>query len=207
MSDRGPRLCALFDEIASRVGTASLRTIGFTGAVLDEGASTLALGTALSLAALEESPVLLVDANWPRPSLTADAGATARPGLSDALRGVVQLDRAVLPTGRRGLAFLPAGSSAGSRPSLDDLGGFLDAALGRYRTVVVDLPPALAEESVVLAWAASLQQLFVVVRNGVTPLALVRRAIDEVALEQPQVVLNRTNATAIPAAPQRAAVI
>jgi len=45
-------------------------------------------------------------------------------------------------------------------------------------------------ESMVLPWAASLQQLFIVVRSGVTPLSLARRAVDEISVERPQVILN-----------------
>ena len=89
---------------------------------------------------------------------------------------------------------LAAGEVDGQRPPLEDLSSFLTDALSEFSAVVADLPPALAGESVVLAWGAALEQLFVVVRSGVTPLALVRRAIQEAALEQPQIVLNRATA-------------
>ncbi|HEV8534268.1 MAG TPA: hypothetical protein VGR87_00895 [Candidatus Limnocylindria bacterium] len=206
MTDRSGRLCGVFDGVATRIRTAELRTIGFTGAVFGEGASTLALGTSLSLAALDQGPVLLVDANWLRPSLTTDAAVASGPGLAEVLRGDAQLDQVLVPTGRAQLSFLAAGTVDGRRPPLDSLPSFLDQALTKFGAVVADLPPALAGDSVVLPWAASLQQLFVVVRSGVTPLALVRRAIEEVALERPQVVLNRMPAgTAGSTAPPRVA--
>jgi len=190
VNDRNKRLCGLFDGLANRVRVAQLRTIGFTGAVFGEGASTLALGTSLSLAAAEAGPVLLVDANWLGPTLTEDAGGASRVGLAEVLRGEVTLADALLQTSRGGLAFLPAGELNGQSP-VGAISAFLDEALTQFSTVVADLPPALAGEPVVVPWAASLQQLFVVVRNGVTPLALVRRAVEQVALEKPQVVLNR----------------
>ena len=202
MTDRNGRLSSLFDGVAARVRTAELRTIGFTGAVFGEGASTLALGTSLSLAAIDQGPVLLVDANWLRPSLTTDAAVGSGRGLSDVLRGEAHLNQVLVPTGRARLSFLAAGPVDGQRPSLDSLPAFLDEALTAFSAVVVDLPPALAGDSVVLPWAASLQQLFVVVRSGVTPLALVRRAIEEVALERPQVVLNRMPAGSAGSTPQ-----
>lgn len=205
MTDRNGRLCGLFDGLAARVRSAELRTIGFTGAVSGEGASTLALGTAVSLAGLDPGSVLLVDANWLRPSLTSDAGVASGPGLADVLRGDADLGQVVVPTGRPRLSFLAAGAVDGDRPPLGGLPSFLDRALAEFNAIVADLPPALAGESVVVPWAASLQQLFVVVRNGVTPLALVRRAVEEVALERPQVVLNRmpggSAGTASPSAP------
>jgi Mrp family chromosome partitioning ATPase len=190
VTDRNGRLCGLFDGLANRVRSMELRTIGFTGAVFGEGASTLALGTSLSLAALEAGPVLLVDANWLGPTLTDEAGGRSRVGLADVLRGDASLADALLQTGRGGLAFLPAGVLNGESP-VSAIPSFLDEALTHFSAIVTDLPPAIAGEPVVVPWAASLQQLFVVVRNGVTPLALVRRAVAQVALEKPQVVLNR----------------
>jgi tyrosine-protein kinase Etk/Wzc len=188
------RLCGLFDGLATRISSTALRTVGFTGAVYGEGASTLALGTSLSLAALRSGRVLLVDANWLRPSLTSDAGVRSGPGLADVLRGDAELSKVLVPTGRPGLSFLAVGGVEEQRPPLEDLSSFLTGVLSDFSAVVADLPPALAGESAVLAWGAALEQLFVVVRNGVTPLALVRRAIEEVALEQPQIILNRATA-------------
>jgi len=190
MSERGGRLCTPFDGLATRIRFAGLRTIGFTSAVFGEGTSTLTLGTSLSLASLGLAPVLLADANWLQPSLTSDAGAAFSPGLADILRGDADLDQVVIPTGQALLSFLAAGDTSKGTPPLAALPSVLDHALSRFGTILVDLPPALAGESMVLPWAASLQQLFIVVRSGVTPLALARRAIEEVALERPQVVLN-----------------
>jgi Mrp family chromosome partitioning ATPase len=207
MRDRGSRLCALFDGLATRVCSAELRTIGFTGAVFGEGASTLALGTSLSLAALDPGLVLLVDANWLRPSLTSDAGVAFSPGLAEVLRGGADLGQVVVPTARPRLSFLAAGAVVGERAPSRDLAPFLDQALSQFSTVVVDLPPVLADESMVVRWAASLQQLFVVVRSGVTPLPVVRRAVEGIALERPQVVLNRMPSwTAAETAPLRVAI-
>jgi Mrp family chromosome partitioning ATPase len=191
VNDPGARLCRTFDDLATRVRSAEFRTIGFTGAAFGEGASTLALGTSLSLAALDARPVLLVDANWLRPSLTCDAGAVSNPGLADVLRGDADLGRVIVPTGRPHLAFLAAGAVNGEGPPLAALPSFLERALSEFSAVVADLPPALDGESVVQPWAASLHQLFIVVRSGVTPLAVVRRAVKEIALGRPQVVLNR----------------
>ena len=194
MSDRDGRIYGLFDSLATQIRAAELRSVGFAGAVFGDGASTLALGTSLSLAALGAGRVLLVDANSIRPSLTSDAGVASRPGLAEVLRGDADLGRVVVSTGRPHLAFLGAGAVHGERAPIGALTLFLEHAQSHFDTVVADLPPALASESVVMPWAASLQQLFVVVRSGVTPLAVVRRAVDEVALDRAQVILNRTSA-------------
>src|SRR5207244_6855646 len=78
-------LTATFDGLASRVDAMGFRTIGFTSALLGEGVSTLALGTALSLAAMRRGSVLLVDANWIHPSLTRDARLESSVGLAELL--------------------------------------------------------------------------------------------------------------------------
>lgn len=192
MKDHSGRVCAPFDGIARRVRSADLQTIGFTGAVFGEGASTLALGTSLALAALQDGPVVLIDANWKRPSLTSDAGASSAPGLAEVLGGSAALDEVLRPTGRARLSFLPAGKPDAQRPSVDALVSLLERVLERHSLVVADLPPALEKEPLVHEWASALEQLFIVVRSGVTPLALVRRAVDDTALEKPQLVLNRT---------------
>jgi Mrp family chromosome partitioning ATPase len=134
--------------------------------------------------------VLLVDANWLQPSLTSDAEVASEPGLADVLRGNTDLDQALIRTARPRLAFLAAGDLSQDRPPLGELPSLIHRALSSFGAIVVDLPPALADESMVLPWAGSLQQLFIVVRSGVTPLALVRRAVDGVAPVRPQVVLN-----------------
>jgi Mrp family chromosome partitioning ATPase len=190
MSNGEARLCSPFDGLATRIRSAELRTIGFTSAVSGEGTSTLALGTSLSLASLGPAPVLLADANWLQPSLTADAGLASSRGLADVLRGDVEIDQVLVPTEQPRLTFLAAGDMRKERPPLGALPSLLERALARFGTILVDLPPALAGDSMVLPWASSLQQLFIVVRSGVTPLALARRAVNEVALERPQVVLN-----------------
>jgi Mrp family chromosome partitioning ATPase len=194
MSAPNGQITGLFDGLATRLRSTELRAVGFTSAVFGEGASTVALGTAVSLASLEHSPVLLVDANWLHPSLTHDARATDCRGLTEVLRGEVVLDEVLVSTGRPRLRFLAAGELNGERPEPDALASFLKHALSSFGTVIVDLPPALAGEPVVLPWAVSLQQLFIVVRSEMTPLALVRRVIGNVGLERPQVVLNRTPA-------------
>lgn len=189
MSDRND-VCALFDGLAARIRSADLRTIGFTSAVFGEGTSTLALGASLSLASMSSGPVLLVDANWLEPSLTSDAGVESEPGVADVLRGSADLDQAIIRTARPGLVFLPAGDLSQGRPPLEALHSLIHPALPSFGAIVVDLAPALADESLVRPWAGSLQQLFVVVRSGVTPLALVRRAVQGFAPARPQVVLN-----------------
>jgi len=68
--------------------------------------------------------------------------------------------------------------------------------------VVVDLPPILAGEAFVLPWAGLLDQLFVVLREGATPLPVVRQALARLGPSAtPQIVLNRAAVAAADLAP------
>jgi len=201
MSGGEPLTCA-FDGIASRVDASGFRSVGFTSAVLGEGVTTTTLGTALSLAALRAESVLLVDANWLQPSLTADAGAEKAGGLADHLATRGELAGLLRWASRPRLAFLPVGDRAVARPSLRALSSFLAGKVASHGTVVVDLPPILAGEAFVLPWAGLLDQLFVVLREGATPLPVVRQALARLGPSAtPQIVLNRAAVAAADLAP------
>jgi succinoglycan biosynthesis transport protein ExoP len=184
-------LTRTFDGLASRVDAAGLRTVGFTSALLGEGVSTIALGTALSLARLRSERVLLIDANWLQPSLTQDADLGSARGLADHLAHAADIAELIRPGRASGIAFLPAGNRDAARPTLRALSTLLANRVSAYPTVVVDLPPVLAGEPFVLPWAALLDQLFLVLREAATPVALVRQALGKLAPTTPHIVLNR----------------
>ena len=193
MNVRDGYASAAFDVLATRIDGAHARTVGFTSAVFGEGVSTLALGTALSLATLQQEPVLLVDANWLQPSLTLDADLSLAAGLAEYLRAGAKGSYSPRPTSRSRLSFLPAGDHGGDHPPLRAAPSFLGAAMAEYGTIVVDLPPVLASEALVHPWAASLDRLFLVIHEAATPLSLVRRALSTFGPNaQPQVILNRS---------------
>jgi len=180
-----------FDGLASRVDATALRTIGFTSALLGEGVSTIALGTALSVAQLRRDSTLLVDANWIQPSLTVDAHLEAAPGLADCLANRAQIADVIRPGATSRLEFIPVGDRAAARPTLRTVSSFMSSNAITHQTVVIDLPPLLSGEAFVLPWLALLDQLFVVVREAATPLGLLRQALDRAGLSTPQIVLNR----------------
>jgi Mrp family chromosome partitioning ATPase len=188
-------LTRTFDGLAIRIDAMDVRCVGFTSALLGEGVSTIALGTALSLAALRQDTVLLVDANWIDRSLTCDAGLQSAPGLADYLGRKGALSELIQNDPGSGIAFLPAGDGSSARPTLRTVSSFLATDVASFQTVVVDLPPVLAGELFVLPWATMLDQLFVVLRESATPLPVVREALKKIALvAQPRIVLNRTAA-------------
>lgn len=187
-----------FDGLASRIDALGARSVGFTSALLGEGVSTVALGTALSLAELRGDEVLLVDGNWLQPSLSEDAGLDAAPGLADRLARSTELDAAIRRTPGSRIAFLPIGDRTSTRPALRALGSFVASETGSFETVVVDLPPILAGEPFVLPWAAVLDQICVVLREEATPLPVLRQALGRLhAVHAPCIVLNRAKPSSV----------
>src|SRR5206468_4309897 len=126
-----------FDGLASRLDALGARSVGFTSALLGEGVSTLALGTALSPADLLGAAGLLVDGNWLQPSLTEGAGLETAPGLADGVAGTTGLDAAIRRTAGAGVAFLPVGARTRIRPAVRVLGSFVATESGSFETVVV----------------------------------------------------------------------
>jgi Mrp family chromosome partitioning ATPase len=180
-----------FDALASRIDAAGLRGVGFTSSVFGEGVSTIALGTAMSLAALRRENVLLVDANWLRPSLTEDARLESAPGLADYFVKDLDLGAVTRELGPSRLAFLPIGDRGAARPTRRALSSFLADGAASFGAVIVDLPPALAGEPFVVPWASVLDQIFVVVREAATPFAMVQQAMKTVTVgTTPHVVIN-----------------
>jgi Mrp family chromosome partitioning ATPase len=183
---------AAFDEVARRVDAMGLRHVGFMSAASGEGVSTTALGTARALAGLRRGAVLLVDANWLRPSLTADAGLESASGLADYLARRASLASVVQPAGRARVAFLPIGDRAAAEPTPPAVSSFLATDAASFQTIIVDLPHVPQGEAFVVPWASSLDGLFAVVRESVTQLALAHDTFIALGLPKaPLYVINR----------------
>jgi exopolysaccharide/PEP-CTERM locus tyrosine autokinase len=115
-----------------------------------EGKTFCAVNLALAIAAEKDSEVVLVDADFGKPSVPKVLGVSAGPGLMDALADpTIRVEELVSPTDVAGLYLLPAGN-----PTQHD-SEFLASArtaevLARLtqgapnRVVIFDSPPALA---------------------------------------------------------------
>ncbi len=115
-----------------------------------EGKSFTAVNLALAIAAEKETEVLLVDADFAKPSVLSMLGLPGGPGLMDALSDPeIDAAKCVIGTDVPGLWVLPAGnatttdseflSSSRTRAVLDRL---VEGAPQRF--VIFDSPPALA---------------------------------------------------------------
>ena len=188
-------MTAIFDGVAARVYASPrhVRSLAITSTLHGEGSTTVALGLALSLAAYDTTAVLLVDANWIRPTLTQHAGRGGEPGLANCLRGEKTLAQTIVPTARRGLSFLPTGDFGEEIPPFGHLAATVEQAHQRFGKIVIDLPPVLVAPALVVPWAGAVDQSYFVLRRAVTPVNLIRRALGEVATTRPpQLILNRS---------------
>ncbi|SFG27738.1 Chromosome partitioning ATPase, Mrp family, contains Fe-S cluster [Novosphingobium sp. CF614] len=115
-----------------------------------EGKTYCALNLALSIAAEKESEVLLVDADFAKPSILSALGLPGGPGLMDALMDEsVDVMDYVLGTDIPGLWVLPAGDTTNHDSeylSSSRTARVLDCLTARapHRMVIFDSPPALA---------------------------------------------------------------
>ena len=116
----------------------------------DEGKSFCAANLAIALAAEKDSEVLLVDADFAKPSILAMLGLPGGDGLMDVLANPnVKLEDCVLRTDIAGLSILPAGNHTNSDSEFLASGRtdeVLDALTrgAPNRVVIFDSPPALA---------------------------------------------------------------
>lgn len=148
-----------------------------------EGKTFCAVNLALSIAAEKDNEVLLVDADFAKPSVLSTLGLPGGPGLMDALADpAVAVEDCILGTDIPGLFVLPAGNTTGSDTEylasartarvLDRL-----TAHAPNRIVIFDSPPVLAA-SPASELARHVGQAVLVVRADVTGEAALRDAVN-----------------------------
>ncbi|MFD1959316.1 AAA family ATPase [Novosphingobium panipatense] len=134
-----------------------------------EGKTYCALNLALSIAAEKESEVLLVDADFAKPSILSALGLPGGPGLMDALiDSTIDVADCVLRTDIPGLHVLPAGEATSTDSeylSSSRTSRVLDRLTqgAPHRIVIFDSPPALAA-SPAAELAKYVGQVLVIVR-------------------------------------------
>jgi exopolysaccharide/PEP-CTERM locus tyrosine autokinase len=153
-----------------------------SSALPGEGKTFCSVNLALSMAAEKDTEVLLVDADFAKPSVLSTLGLPGGPGLLDALVDPrVAVEDCILGTDIAGLFVLPAGNASGSDTELlasARTAQVLDRLTSstRGRIVIFDSSPVLAA-SPASALALHVGQTVVVVRAGVTSEAALRDAV------------------------------
>jgi len=148
----------------------TLGTILVTSPGPRDGKTTTAANLAISMAR-GGARVWLVNCDLRRPASLDEAFAHQDGvGLTTVLAGLSAVEEALVPTGVEGLHYLPAGASVPSPP--DVLGSqrmerFLDEAKTAASVVVLDAPPVMIAESLLLS--TKVDGVVLVVRPGETP--------------------------------------
>jgi protein-tyrosine kinase len=164
----------------------------------DEGKTYCAINLALSMASEKDNRVLLVDADFAKPSVLSTLGIEQGPGFMDALADdSADVERFVIRTDIEGLSILPAGTqtnqdteylaAARTAKVIDDL-----TRNDPTRIIIFDSPPALAA-SPASVLALHVGQVLMVVHADVTTDSALRDALSLLGgCEHVQLLLNRT---------------
>lgn len=164
----------------------------------NEGKTFCAINLALSMATEKDNRVLLVDADFAKPSILARLGIEGGKGLMDALADPsIDVEDLVIETDIAGLSVLPAGAQTNQDTE------YLAAArtaevldqLTRHdpsRIIIFDSPPALAA-SPASVLALHVGQAVMIVHADVTTDSALRDALSLLGgCENIQLLLNRT---------------
>ncbi len=167
-----------------------------TSANPNEGKTFCAVNLALSMAAEEDHEVLLIDADFAKPSVLSTLGLAARDGFMDALADPhVHVEDLIIPTDVRNLSVLPAGNQTtrdaeylASDRTVEVLDRLTEDA--PHRIIIFDSPPVLAASPApVLAQHAG--QTLIIVRADKTSENALREAVGLLSgCEHLQLLLN-----------------
>ncbi|MEP7273224.1 MAG: polysaccharide biosynthesis tyrosine autokinase, partial [Acidobacteriota bacterium] len=153
------------------------RTILFTSSQPSEGKTTTTINTAISLAQLGAS-ILIIDADMRRPSTHRVFKVPSSPGLSTFLSRDVELESLVQELSVPNLSLLPCGPLPPNPAELISsarMKELLRQAMERYDHVLIDSPP-LINVSDPLILSTLVDGVILVVQGGRSSRAIVRRA-------------------------------
>lgn len=183
-------------NLLTALGPSSMRTILVTAPRHREGATTVALGLATTLAKDRDARVLLVEANLRTPALDRALSTPTGTGLVDFLEGRQPVESVVARVDTTNFSLVSAGRiTNGAAQSIDfELLGEMFARLRpEYDFVVIDSPPVnqYADASVL---ASKVDGVILVVEADRTPVAeaeAAKRQLERVGARILGVVLNR----------------
>lgn len=164
------------------------KLLGLVAALSGEGVTYVSLALGTTLATDLPASICVLETNWYTPELQARIGGRRAPGSageSGGLAGVLTrastLDQALVPTALPNLHLLPAGDMPKHlRPSMarsEALKLCLAQLAERFDHIILDIP-AIHATSDAIALASLTDGCCVVIRQGITPMAQVRQAVD-----------------------------
>jgi len=159
---------------------------GVVSAKPGEGKTFLAANLGVVLAGDLKKPVLLLDANLRRPSLSGIWAERNAPGLSEVLRGSAAPEDVIRETGTPSLYLLPAGAPVYDPAVLFQTAGFrgvLEALRRRFGVILMELPDLTGSAEGLVA-APSTDGLLLVARLYATRKKVLEASLDKVEREK-----------------------
>ena len=175
-ADRFRLLCTRLTELTAK---AKVKTLLLTSPVPQDGKSTVALNLATALAEHGKRSVLLLEADFPRPSLSRILGVSPGPGLAECLQGDSDPIAALRRIEPLGWYFLSAGTAVNNPTELVQSARFsslVDMFETRFEWIFLDSPP-IAPVADILALRAQADGCVLVVRAGRTQREMVEEAV------------------------------
>lgn len=173
-----------------------LKKLLITSALPKEGKSFVAANLAQVLVRQQGRRVLLIDADLRAARLHLALGTSATPGISEYLLGEAD-ERSIVQRGSMENLFLIPSGRAASNPAELVANGRLKTLLSRveplFDWIVIDSPPVIPVSDAGLL-AKYCDGVLLVVRSGVTPFDVARKARDEFGDKNVGVVLNAIDA-------------
>ena len=157
-------------------------TVMVTSSLSGEGKSIIALNLSITMSQEYDYTVLLIDADFRRPSLAGYLNITPEAGLSDCLVEGLDVGSVIVKTGIEKLSFLPSGKEVDNPVELfssQKMQDLINEIKHHYpdRYIVIDTPPVLlfAETGLISSMADG---TVFVVKEGLASLQNITEAID-----------------------------
>lgn len=186
--------------VLKRVQQAGHKTIVIAAGMPGSGATSTAANLALACAAADQR-VLLIDANFRRPSQHRVMACPEAPGLADVLGGKSDMASAVRATNVEGLSVLAAGSKElrqFERLGSPAMGRVLDEAKASFDLILIDTAPAVVAGDA-LAIASRADASLLVIRAMAEKRGMVARIKNELSESRAEllgVVVNAVKSSA-----------
>lgn len=140
--------------------------IALTSCKRGEGVSTVALQLAIC-AAQQDLNVLLIDCNENNPNLHVSFGITSSKGFRDFLKDGNTLD-SIHQTNVKNLSVMPYGRGRIMPLPITEFEKAIDLVQSEFDLMILDLP-AIADSRHTTRWAASFENLLLVISNATSP--------------------------------------
>ena len=155
------------------------KSVMVTGTVPDDGKSTTAINVAVGISQDVSQAVLLVDLDLERPTIATSLGLERTEGLSDYLQGKTECKNVIYNTDVERLFLVPSfdkmsSSETAVTPRMLQFVDYIKQ-LDPNLLIIFDMPPILSSDGV-LAMAPHVDSLLLVISEGHTPRALLKRA-------------------------------